>query len=356
MVQTRSRIGGWPLTAAIAVVLLFLFFVREILLPFILAAAIAFILTPVVDALEARLKIPRWTVATAVYLGVVAVFGLLGYWVGGLLIKDATQVVRQFPQLLEKFLSDIANLTSGFAGDSMDVDAVAQVVTADVGALFSGEQGVRLASYGVTALISSILMLVLLIYFLISGRQLADGVLWLVPPEYRPEADRVMGRVLPMLWRYFVGLVAVIAYTTIAAWLGFRLVFHLAHAPVLAIAVGVLELIPVIGPAASLALVGLTAIQQTSILGIAGLAAFAIALRLSIDQIVGPLVLGHAAQLHPVVIIFAFLSGASLFGIIGLLLAVPFAAGMKIAVTMYYSEPVENLPPRGSSAPIPLRG
>lgn len=105
MVQTRSRIGGWPLTAAITVVLLFLFFVREILLPFILAAAIAFILTPVVDSLQARLKIPRWTVATAVYLCVVTIFGLLGYWVGGLLIKDATQIVRQFPQLLEKLLS-----------------------------------------------------------------------------------------------------------------------------------------------------------------------------------------------------------------------------------------------------------
>jgi predicted PurR-regulated permease PerM len=355
MVQTRSRIGGWPLTAAIAVVLLFLFFVREILLPFILAAAIAFILTPVVDSLTARSKIPRWTVATAVYLCVVTIFALLGYWVGGLLIKDATQIVRQFPQLLEKLLSDISNLISGVSADTMDVDAVAQAVTADLGALFSGEQGVKLASYGVTALVNSILMLVLLIYFLISGRQVAGGVFWLVPPEYRPEADRVVCRVLPMLWRYFVGLVGVISYTTLTAWLGFRFVFHLPHAPVLAVAVGLLELIPVIGPAISLALVGLTAIQQTSILGIAGLAVFAIALRLSIDQIVGPLVLGHAAQLHPVVIIFAFLSGASLFGIIGLLLAVPFAAGMKIAVTMYYSEPVENPPPRDGPAPVPLR-
>ncbi len=76
-----------------------------------------------------------------------------------------------------------------------------------------------------------------------------------------------------------------------------------------------------------------------------GLAAFAIALRLSIDQIVGPLVLGRAAQLHPVVIIFAFLTGAALFGIIGLLLAVPFAAAIKIVLMMYYAEPVQNRTP-----------
>jgi predicted PurR-regulated permease PerM len=81
------------------------------------------------------------------------------------------------------------------------------------------------------------------------------------------------------------------------------------------------------------------------VLAVAGLAGFAIALRLSIDQIVGPLVLGRAAQLHPVVIIFSFLSGAVLFGIIGLLLAVPVAASIKIVLGVYYAEPVGGQAP-----------
>ena len=60
----------------------------------------------------------------------------------------------------------------------------------------------------------------------------------------------------------------------------------------------------------------------------------------SIDQLVGPLVLGRAAKVHPVVIIFSFLAGAVLFGAIGLLLAVPVAASIKIVLSIYYSEPV----------------
>ncbi len=55
--SARSKVGGWPLATAIAVVLVFLFFVREILLPFILAAAIAFVLTPVIDHSAKRLGI-----------------------------------------------------------------------------------------------------------------------------------------------------------------------------------------------------------------------------------------------------------------------------------------------------------
>jgi predicted PurR-regulated permease PerM len=66
-------------------------------------------------------------------------------------------------------------------------------------------------------------------------------------------------------------------------------------------------------------------------------------------------VLGGAARLHPGVVIFAFLSGAALFGVIGLWLAVPFAAALKIVVTIYHSEPVADQLPPGGAAPVPLR-
>jgi predicted PurR-regulated permease PerM len=355
MAEVRSKVGGWPLAVAIAAVLLFLFFDREVLLPFILAAALGFVLTPAVDYLHTRLRIQRWIAAVAVYVLVLIVFGLLGYWVGGVIIRDVTQIVQQAPQLIQKALGDVSQIVSHITGQSINVGAVSHMVVSDLGMLFAGANGLQLAGYGFAALMGFILMLVLLVYFLISGRQVAAGVFWLVPPEYRHGVERATRRVLPMLWRYFVGLIAVVTYTTMAAWIGFTFVFHVPHAPVLSIAVGLLELIPMIGPAVSFGLVGVMAVQQTSLLGMAGLGVFAIGLRLSIDQIVGPLVLGRAARLHPVVIIFAFLSGAALFGVIGLLLAVPFAAALKIVVTMYYAEPIRGRPPTGDSAPIPLR-
>ena len=79
---------------------------------------------------------------------------------------------------------------------------------------------------------------------------------------------------------------------------------------------------------------------QTGPFAILGLIVFALALRISIDQLVGPLVLGQVTRLHPVVIIFSFLSGTVLFGVIGLLLAVPIAASIKIILTTYYAEPI----------------
>jgi predicted PurR-regulated permease PerM len=340
--DTRSKIGGWPLAAAITVVLVFLFFIREILLPFILAAALAFVLTPAIDYAQQRLRLPRWLVATIGYFLVLAVFGLLGYWVGGVVVRDVADIVRRFPQLVHKLVGDLANTAGETLGLSVDANALANDIVAETGAFFGANAAMKAAGIGVTAVVGTILAMVVLIYFLISGKRIAAGVFWLVPPEYRREVDTVTAKILPMLWRYLVGLLTVVGYTFAMDLISFWLVFRIPHAVLLAIVVGLLEMIPVIGPALSIGLIVVSAIQQSSLLVMVGLIIFAVALRISIDQLVGPLVLGRAAKVHPVVIIFSFLSGAVLFGAIGLLLAVPVAASIKIVLTIYYSEPIKG--------------
>ncbi|MGH7089462.1 MAG: AI-2E family transporter, partial [Stellaceae bacterium] len=158
------------------------------------------------------------------------------------------------------------------------------------------------------------------------------------------EVRVVAGKILPVLWRYFLGLAVIVVYTSSVAGIGFGLVFHLPQATLLAVVVGLFELVPIIGPAATIAIVTLTAVQQAGLFAMVGLIVFAVALRLSIDELVGPLVLGQAARVHPIVVIFAFLSGAILFGIIGLILAIPVAASIKIILGTYYAEPVLDEP------------
>jgi predicted PurR-regulated permease PerM len=65
---------------------------------------------------------------------------------------------------------------------------------------------------------------------------------------------------------------------------------------------------------------------------------YAAALRISIDQFIGPIVLGKAAYIHPVLVIFCFLSGALLFGLVGVILAVPTAIAIKSTLTVLYRE------------------
>jgi predicted PurR-regulated permease PerM len=78
--------------------------------------------------------------------------------------------------------------------------------------------------------------------------------------------------------------------------------------------------------------------QADSVASIVAYAIYATALRLSIDQLLGPVVLGHAARLHPTVIIFCFLAGGLLFGIPGVILAVPVALAIKVTLATISDE------------------
>jgi predicted PurR-regulated permease PerM len=145
----------------------------------------------------------------------------------------------------------------------------------------------------------------------------------------------------PILLRYFVGIAIVIIYASFAAYLGLGFFLRLQHAAFLAVATGILEVVPVAGPALAAIIAGLAALQEAKgIWSIVDYVIYASALRLSIDQLVGPLVLGRAARLNPPLVIFCFLTGGLLFGIAGVILAVPAALTIKVALAAMYREPL----------------
>ena len=146
-----------------------------------------------------------------------------------------------------------------------------------------------------------------------------------------------------VLMRYFIGVLAVVVYATIAAYIGLGVILGINHAVFLALLTGLLETVPVIGPTGAAILAGLVSLRTaTGIINILEYAAYATLLRLSIDQIVGPVVLGRAAHVHPVLIIFCFLAGGVVLGIPGVILAVPVAFVKSTLATIYGDVPRAN--------------
>ncbi len=150
-----------------------------------------------------------------------------------------------------------------------------------------------LTEYGLAFIMGSFLTIVLLFYFLVSGRRVARGLFWIVPPHRRPLVARIWTRLDPVLMRYFIGVLALVVYATIAAYIGLGVILGIKHAVFLALLTGILETVPVVGPTAAAILAGLVSLRTaTGIISIVEYAAYATALRLSIDQVVGPVVLG----------------------------------------------------------------
>ena len=310
-------------------------------MPFVFAIAIAFVTDPLIRAGQRRLRLPRWVVGALVYVVLVLLFAATLYAIGANAAHDLTQMAERGPATLHKFVEDIVG-PNGIAlfGNTYTADDVMQALSATAEKLIAAGAIVQLGSLGVGALFGLFLTLVLIPYFMISGPRLAAGAIWLIPPERRNSVTDLLPKIIPALRRYLLGIFLVVVYTSFIAWIGFGPVFALPGAVLLAVTVGILEIMPVVGPISAALLVGIVAAQQATLTAAALLMGFVLALRLSIDNIIGPIVLGHAARLHPVVVIAGFVCGAMLFGVVGLLLAVPMAVCIKIALEHYYAEPI----------------
>lgn len=312
-----------------------------VLLPFVISGLVAYICTPFIDWLTARSKVPRFVVATACFLALLIATGIFAAFAVPSLVSEMAHLATDLQGTLERLAeATIGTRTVTLFGPPMNAEQLAGAATTGIRQWI--EQTGRITALGsmaFAAVFGTILLFVLLFYFLIGGPSLARGVLWLFPQRDRPFVRTVWQRLDPLLKRYFVGVIVILVYATVAAYIGLGLVLGIQHAAFLALLTGMLEIIPVIGPGASAAIGGLAAVHYAKGIGlIIGYAIYAIALRISIDQVLGPVALGTAARLHPVVIIFCFLAGGVLFGLPGIILAVPVALTVRTALSVLRAE------------------
>jgi predicted PurR-regulated permease PerM len=333
--------GFGPAVLTLSALAVFLYYVRYILIPFVVAGALAFILSILVDFLTHRTRLPRAVIAATVFILLLGILGGIGYAVYPSIASEGLNLVTDLKGTLTKALNGLAKGGKiEFLGNSYDAAQLANKAQTTL-ANWIEQPGnlVTLAGSGFSLVFGSFLTAVLLFYFLLSGRQIVTSAVSLAPQGQRPLIWTILGRVNPVLQRYFIGLAVIVTYAGTAAYIGLGLILGIKHAILLAAATGFLELIPVVGPALSGVLAGLVALQgASSVWDVVKYIIYATALRLSIDQIIGPLVLGRASSLSPVTVIFCFLAGGILYGVAGVIMAVPVALTLRITLKTIHGE------------------
>ena len=305
------------------------------------AGVVAYICTPLLDWLAARTRLPRTLFAVLLFLLLIGIALLAMTLAGQNLIAELKSTSTDLQDTLEGLIRSAAgDRPIEWLGHTIDPAEIARALPERIRDWFA--QGDRIAlviGFGFAAMVGTFLSGVLLCYFLVTGKSVAQGLFWMVPPGRRPLLAQIGARLDPVLRRYFVGILAIVIYAVVAAYVGLGLILNIQHAFLLALLTGVLETIPLIGSTSAAVIAGLVSLRTaTGFMSILAFALYAVLLRLSIDQVVAPLVLGRAANVHPVLIIFCFLAGAVLFGIPGVILAVPTALAVKAALTTLYGE------------------
>ncbi len=334
----------WMTVAAGVTVILVLAFVfyllRYVVLPFGVAAALAFLAAPLLRWLKRVQRWRHWQAALAVYLSYLALFGLFGIGIYRYVYPEFLSLAENLPNLLEHLLRAMfRSKTIHLVGATISAQHLTQRATAEIRSLAQNPANLTAAGLiGISGLIGFFVTIALLGYFLFQGPQLGNGLLWLMPPKHRRRVRVLAAEVEPVVYNYVRGVIVIVLYAMAVTGIVTGLVLHLPQPILLALVVGLLECIPMVGPALALILLGLVVAERATPELLLGFAAFAAGLRLSIDNLLAPLVLGRYVMLPPPVIIFAFLAGGVLFGFVGVLLAIPMAAAVKVVLADLYGD------------------
>jgi predicted PurR-regulated permease PerM len=249
------------LLIGVAAVLLHL--LQWILLPFVLSGLLAYVCTPAIDWLTARSGMPRALFAASMFVILLLVASLMGLLAAPSLAREVARLVTDFQGTVETLARGaIGSSTVNLLGQPMTAGQLAKTV-ADAAREWIA-QTAHIASAAGAAFVTifgAFLTLVLLFYFLLNGPGIARGLLWLAPPGERKLIQHVWSQTDPMLRRYILGVIIVVAYAAVAAYVGLGLILGIPHAVFLALLTGVLEMIPMIGPGAAAVIAGLVAVR-----------------------------------------------------------------------------------------------
>ncbi len=306
-----------------------------VLLPFVMAAIVALLCAPLIDRVRQRTGWPRSLVAWLLFVLLFSGTALLGWLLVPPLLQDLLGVGADLPGATQTLLQ---GLLQNRLAATLDLDSarLTNELLQSLRSRVGGNPLLALGALGMGGIFGFLLFWVLLAYLLADEPRICAGLFWLVPPAKRSFARRLWSDLAPTLRRYFGGVALVVAYTSVAAYLGLGLFLGLHHALLLAVLTGILELIPMVGPLAAALIAGLIAIEQSGASHVVAYVGYATALRLSIDQLVGPIVLGRSGHLSPVLVIFCFLTGGVLFGITGVIVAVPVALAIRAVLGAHY--------------------
>jgi predicted PurR-regulated permease PerM len=328
-------------------VFLLVFFVRQlsgVLLTFLMAAILAYILNPVVRRLE-RWRIPRVLAVVGVFL---ALFLAVTAALLILIIPAVGQVqsvVRDPAALVERATGLIARLrdipyVGNYVGDyvaTVDQDVIIKFLRSNApsaGQVFSGALGFIGGVFGVFgSVLNLILMLIVSIYLLLDRERITRSTLGAIPDTVRDHVVELFHAVEGALMKY---LRAQLTLCAIMGVIGAAIAYFAIgrYTLVIGLWVGVTEIIPVLGAflgAVPAVLIALFVGGFWQALLVAGL--FLVAQQLE-GNILVPRIMGGTVGVHPLWVLFATLAGTALYGVIGAVFAVPTVA--IVASTLRY--------------------
>ncbi len=313
---------------------LFMTAFTAILLPFSIALFISYLVAPVFQLLERRLRFKYRLMNTViVFVGIGVLLFFFGRFAGVLIYEQGVAFVENdWPRIVEIFEARFGEgtmfeqayvwFTEWFQiGDT-------ERITLDLFAILRS----------VTTVVLTIVLVPVFLFFILNDRKrIFEGFVVLFPPKWRTHVIELAKRAHRVVESYFNGrfltmLVMAVFFTALLLILGFK-----ERAVLFGFMLGFFDIVPYVGPFIAIILPVLYSLTEPDLL-FGQFAPVAILIANVIGQMIQnnvaqPLIMGKETKIHPLLVLSAFVFFGYLLGVVGLILAIPITGMIKTTVS-----------------------
>lgn len=273
----------------------------------------------------ARHGLPRWAAVVAIAGVGTALFALFLALAIPVLVSQASALASHLP----RYMASLSNHNSTLG----KLNARYHVVTQLQKLLQSGGPGVASGALSVGKaviglLASAVIVMVVSVYALADMPRIKRGLYHMAPRTRRARMVLLTDEILGRVGGYVLGNLAISGISAVGTYV-WALAFGIPYPLLLAILVGLFDLVPVVGSTVGGVVVALVALSVSLPVAIAT-AVFYIAYRFVEDYLLSPRIMARTVEVPGIVTVVATLLGAAILGIVGALVAIPLAAAVKL--------------------------
>lgn len=312
---------SWLITASLlalaaVAVAVALIYTRPVMVPFVLAVFVFYLVTPLTDFLENRARAPRWLSVIVTLLVVAGFLALVGLLITAS-IRGLLESAPIYREKLAEWAERVFGVLERYGVDLGQRNFVDTLREMPVGRLVQTTAGTALEF-----IINGFLVLVFVIFLLLGRR------------PGRPRTA-IYQEIDARIRRFLVTKFAISAVTGLLVGI-ILAIFGLELALVFGVLAFLLNFIPNVGSViATLLPVPVALVQYDSLLTVAGVVVFPGMVQLIVGNGIEPKVMGGKLDLSPVVVLFALVFWGLIWGVVGMLLAAPITAVLRIVLAQF---------------------
>ena len=324
----------------------FLYTIQSVMIYIIIAGILSLIARPVIIFLRRKLKLPNTIAVIATMLLMLSLLtGLVSLFIPLILEQGKSLSLLEVDKLQEN-VQQIFNQTTAYFS-SKGIDVLSEIKNVDFVSQFKEIPNLLNSILGALGSLSVGLFSVLFIsfFFMKDSRLLKKGIMTMIPNGTEGRFSKSLETINDLLSRYFIGLlfqitILFIFYTIIL------LAFDIHNAVVIAFLCALLNLIPYVGPMIGAVIMFVLSMTsnigldfQTEILSTSLWILFWYLIAQLVDNFASqPLIFSKTTKSHPLEIFLIIVIGGLLFGVVGMITAVPLYTALKVILKEFLSE------------------